>query len=283
MIRSIWSWFVGVLMAVRLPNLLVIGCTQLLAAAMLQRHGQIPDVGLDIYLVILSTMMVAAGGYVINDYYDLKIDLMNRPDEVIVGRELSRRKAIISHTLISVTAVGIGFWVSNKIGLTHIFSVTLLWWYSNHLRRLIIGKTVIACLTAIAVLLVGFLYDVVSYPLMAFGAFGAAIIWIRELIKDMENAPGERAFGVVSVPEVLGVRATKWFILLIAGIGAALLTFFIFQVDRPLFSYYYLSISPFVVTFGWLLFRADRRVHYKRLRYFSNFLILAGVASMLIV
>ncbi len=277
------NWIKGVFLASRVPNLLIIGITQYCSAYMLMRNGFLGDIGLDVYVLILSTMLVAAGGYIINDYYDLKIDMVNRPDRVVVGRELSRRKALLTHTLISMMAILMGLYISWQVALIHTFSVTVLWYYSNYLRRIFIGKAVIAMLTAISILIVGFAFGIVSYRLMAFAAFGAAIVWIREIIKDMENAPGETAFGVESVPSVWGYRGAKTFILMITSAGCLLLVYFIYKVQTPIFTYYYLSLIPALILFAFLLFRADRRQHYRRLRHFTNLLILAGVLSMLFV
>jgi len=231
----------------------------------------------------ISTMLVAAGGYVINDYYDAKIDMVNRPEKVVVGRTISRRKALALHTTLSFLAIVIGLIVSWKLALIHFLAVTLLWYYSNHLRRYFIGKLVVAILTAGSILLVGFLYGVDSYELMAFAAFGSAIVWIRELVKDMENSRGESAYGVMSVTNVWGIKGTKVMIGTISAAGSALLTYFIIELNSELTLYYYLSLIPVLLIFIIFLIRADRPARFKRLRYLTNLFILAGLVSMLFV
>ncbi len=273
----------GVLLASRLPNLLVIALAQILSAYMLSANQLHDFIDFRLVLLVVSTMMVAAGGYIINDYYDQKIDMVNRPEKVVIGFILSRRKAIAAHLFISVLAISLGFIVSWKIGLLHIFSVCLLWFYSNLLRRYFIGKITIAVLACLSILAVGLMMEVVSYRLMAFSAFGASIIWIRELIKDLENAPGGRAFGVESMPEVWGISGTKHFILLIGLVSIVLLIYFLIEVESRWFTYYYMGMAGPVIIFSVLLFRADRKLHFTRLRRFTNFLILAGLLSMLIV
>lgn len=280
---SNFSEIKGLLSASRVPNLLIVAGSQLAAAVMLERHGvwEIEEIGL--FLLIITTMMVAAGGYIINDYYDAKIDLVNRPNQVVIGKTLSRRKALVAHLIISGSAVLFGAFVSWKIALLHLFSVSLLWYYSNHLRRLFIGKIAIGILSALTLLSLGVAFGVTSYRLMAFATFGGAIIWIRELVKDLENDLGERQFGVQNVPSVWGVRGTKNLITAVSIIGMSLLVYFMFQVDSKLFYYYYLALSPLTVLFGARLYRADRKDHYRSLRHLINFLILAGLASMLVV
>ena len=273
----------GVFLAARIPNLFIIALTQFLVTSMLMRHQIGALLNLDLFLLILSTVMVAAGGYVINDYYDSKIDMVNRPEKVVVGRYLSRRAAILAHVMLSTLAVFLGFFISWKIGLLHVFAILLLWYYSNHLRRVFIGKVVIVILTVLSILAVGFTFEVVSYRLMAFSAFGASIIWIRELIKDLENAVGEKMFGVESVPEVWGMRGTKWLISAIGFVGICLLIYFLVKVDVPIFYAFYICLSPVILYFGWSVFRADRKEHFRKLRHLTNFLILAGLLSMLVI
>lgn len=277
------NWIKGVFLASRIPNLLIIGVTQLLSAMMLVRHEEVDTLEINFLFLTLSTMLVAAGGYIINDYYDLKIDMVNRPGKVVVGRDLTRRKALIAHMSLSGLAIILGFMVSMQVAIIHLFSVATLWLYSNQLRRLLIGKTVVACLTAVSILLVGFTLEVVSYRLMAFASFGAAIVWSRELIKDMENADGEKAFGVQSMVGVLGIVVVKWIILIIAGICGLMMTYFIIKVDSASFTNYYLFTLPLVAVFVFLLLKADRKQHYRYLRYLTNALILIGVISMLVV
>ena len=273
----------GILIASRIPNLIIIGLTQFLSIYMLMRHGFIVSIGLPFVFLTVSTMMVAAGGYIINDYYDAKIDMVNRPGQVVVGRTLSRRKALAFHLSISLLAILLGLLVTWKLALVHFFGVTLLWYYSNRLRRYFIGKLVIALVTAGNILLVGFTYGVDSYLLMTFAAFGSAIVWVRELVKDMENVRGERAYGVESVPEVWGIKGAKLLIGCIGGIGWMLLAYFIFKVDSQLILYYYLAFIPLLIVFIVMLIRADRQEQFRQIRHLTNFLILVGLVSMLLV
>lgn len=273
----------GLAQASRIPNLLIIALAQFASAYMIYRHGLIPYIEVDILLLMVSTMMVAAGGYIINDYYDLKIDMINRPEQVVVGKTLSRRKALVSHLLISMAGIMIGTLFSWKIGALHIFSTFLLWYYSNHLRRFFIGKIVIASLTAFSVLAVGIGYEVVSYRLMAFATFGAAVVWVRELIKELGNAKGTKAFGVESVHEVWGVRGTKALIWTITVVAVGLVVYFVIQVKTQIIAYYYAAHLPLIIWFSYKVYRADRKAHFLWLKNFTNLLILSGLVSMLFV
>ena len=273
----------GFFLASRIPNLVIIAVTITSAVYMLKRHGFEVDFDWTYLLLAASTMMIAAGGYIINDYFDHKIDMVNRPERVVVGRILTRRKALVAHLLLSNLAIIIGFIASLKIGLLHIFSVTLLFFYSNHLRRFFIGKIAIAILACLCVLSVGIAYEITSIRLMAFSAFGAAIIWIRELIKELESMPGEQLFGVESVPTVWGISGTKMMISLIGACAIGVLIYFIIEIESQLFTYYYLGMAFPVTWVAFYLYRADKQEEFTWIRRMTNFLILAGLVSMWIV
>jgi len=124
---------------IRLGNLLIIALAQYLTAIFLA--GQYPkwtEYLYDFKLLLLAcaSMLIAAAGYIINDYYDVKIDYINKPGKVVVGKLLDRRIAMAIHPLLNLAGVTIGFYLSLIIGAINFMCAILLWWYSNHLQRL---------------------------------------------------------------------------------------------------------------------------------------------------
>src|SRR5665811_1163028 len=113
----------------------------------------------DFALLILATVFITAGGYVINDYFDIKTDLINR-GKVIVGTKIPRRQAMMWHNIFNITGVAAGFYVSAKagyiwIGILFLIVSGLLYFYSaSYKRQFLIGNLVVAVLTAMVPLLV---------------------------------------------------------------------------------------------------------------------------------
>ena len=271
--------FIGYLKASRIPNLLIIVATQVLTATFLLDRMIWFD--LDFFLVVMSTAMIAAGGYLINDYYDQKIDMVNRPQKVVVGTEISRRPALLSHTLTNLTAIAIGFWADLWIGVIHIFTGFLLWYYSNHLRRLpLVGNLTIGFLTAMTFLILLIFYRM-DEPLVFFYAlFGFLMVVIREVIKDIQDVKGESAFGCVTVPVVWGIRGAKTLIVAIVIIGSALLiNFLIIQPNWPL-RLYFLALAPFFIWFLYRLTKADTHKEFRTLNKFCSYIIFTGLVSL---
>ncbi len=271
--------FIGYLKASRIPNLLIIVATQVLTAVFLLDRNIWFD--FNFFLVVISTSMIAAAGYLINDYYDLKIDMVNRPQKVVVGTEISRRPALLSHTLTNVVAVAIGFWADMWVGLVHIFSSFLLWYYSNYLRRLpLIGNVSIGVLTAMTFLILLIYYRTDEPIVFFYAAFGFLMVVIREIVKDIQDVKGEAAFGCVTVPVIWGIRGAKTLIVSIIIAGSILLVNFLLIQANWLLRVYFLLLAPFFLWFLYRLMRADTQKEYQTLNKFCSYIIFTGLVSI---
>lgn len=158
---------------IRLPNLLIIALTQYavrfgLMFPLLNGSGfELAMSEQNFFLLVLATVMIAAAGYIINDYFDTKIDRVNKPKRVIVGKLIKRRVAMGAHIVISTIAIFISIyiaWYINHLWLSliQIGSVLALWYYSiNFKRRMLVGNVIIALLTALVPVSAG-LYEFVE-------------------------------------------------------------------------------------------------------------------------
>lgn len=287
MIRLIKYDFVGFLLASRIPNLLIIGSTQYLTAIFLvsdfSKKKNILG-SLDFLLLTVSTILIAAGAYIINDYYDQKIDMINRPEKVVVGTKLRRRLAMAAHAGLSITGVCLGFLIKVEIGVIHIFSTFSLWYYSNSFRRLpIIGNLIVAFMSGLTLLLVPIFLGRNEPIVYVYAIFAMSIILVREIIKDIEDVKGDSTFGCQSIPVVWGIRGAKIFILLIIVGGGLFLVSFLIIIDNWLVRYYFMALLPIFIWFVYKLSLADRKSEFERLRNFTNLIIFTGLISMIII
>ena len=232
----------GVLRLIRWKNLLIIAFTQyciryLLISGMLKfmNLGIILQMSnFNFLLLSISTLCIAAAGYIINDYFDNKIDQHNKPDKVVVGKEISRRQAMFLHTILNIIGVLIGFYVAYrvgviKLGLIQLLCTGLLWFYSTEFKKqVLIGNIVTSFLTALVPLIV-VLYEmplliskyktVLQYSgvnlnhilqfVAAYAGFAFLTSLIREIVKDMEDLGGDHKFGCRTLPIVYGISTAK--------------------------------------------------------------------------
>ncbi|MBN1108455.1 MAG: geranylgeranylglycerol-phosphate geranylgeranyltransferase [Bacteroidales bacterium] len=236
-------------------------------------------------LLIAATLCITAGGYVINDYFDIRTDLVNRGN-IIVGNKISRRKAILWHSVFNIAGVSMGFYVSYRAGLFWmglIFLVVsgLLYFYSaSYKRQFLIGNLVVAFLTAMVPFLV-VLYEwpslyryytvnAVSVPEMSFlfywvggfALFAFLTTLTREIIKDIEDFEGDRAYGRNTLPVVTGIPASKIISTVLAGLTILLLYIVWFLYVRDWITLIYISaaiVVPLVLVICRVICGSTRR------------------------
>lgn len=234
-----------------------------------------------LYLLMLSTVIIAAAGYIINDYYDVKIDYINKPNEVVVGKEMRRRVVMLLHTFLNFTGIGLALWVSPRVGLIHFVAAFLLWWYSNSLKRLpFVGNLTVGLLTGLAIWIVGFYYQQSRLLVLTYALFAFFINLIREIVKDIEDREGDRKHGCKTLPIVFGFRTTKKIIFLIATLFVASILIVTFKINNPMLYYYFGGLGFLFGLFMYKIYHADRKRHFSQLSILSKLLMLAGVMSM---
>jgi 4-hydroxybenzoate polyprenyltransferase len=224
---------------IRVLNLLFIVTTQALfhyfiVVPMFRNNAVSPALShTQFWLLTLSSVLIAAAGYIINDYFDLSIDRINRPARIVVERLIKRRWAIIWHWFLSFTGVLLGFYVGWRsgafwIGFANVGCVVALWFYSTTFKKkLLIGNVLISLLTAWVVMVIGFAthYRMVTNADLYGFAFGSKLLrftflyagfafiicFIREVVKDVEDMNGDARYGCRTMPIVWGVSVSKLF------------------------------------------------------------------------
>ncbi len=269
-------------------------------------------------LLVLSTVLIAAGGNVINDYFDTRIDRINKPGEVIVGRKVERRKAMLAHLVLSAIGLLCGLFVAWRTGMIQLvsipaFAIAALWSYSTVLKRqLIAGNVLVALLTALVPLTVG-LYEIpllqraFSEPrelsiggdivqivpvldelwfwILGFSAFAFLATLVRELQKDMADVPGDRAAGCRTIPIVWGMQWSKFLVIgyiLVISIGVFLVSI-ILPADRLVTWYFSLCvIGPLLISAGFTYHARSRKEHILAGTMMKLAMVMAVASSLLI-
>ncbi len=285
--RSSRIIFRALLRLIRFPNLLIVVLTQYLVRICLVGSKSewlyhLRDVRF--FWLAFSTVCVAAAGYIINDYYDIKIDTINKPRRVVVGRIMSRRQAIFSHSILNFVGIGLGALVALRIGLVNFSAAFLLWLYSNQLKRLpFVGNFMVALLTA-ATLWVVVLFNTQNEILVyTYSIFAFFITLIREIIKDMEDVRGDATFGCKTLPIVWGLRRTKGLLYLLILLFLITLYTFTYFLPNRLVWYFSLFVLIPMAWFTWRLYLADTRADFGYLSQVCKIISVVGVISMIFV
>ena len=226
-------------------------------------------------LLILSTIFIAAGGYVINDYFDVKIDRINRPDDMVVTRVISREGAMQWFYVLTALGIASGLavaWWARSWNLLFIYIVIpgLLWFYSaSYKRMLLVGNLIVAFISALVPLLVALvnadylhhLYkDTLAYTpiinelyvwLGGFALFSFLLTWAREVVKDIEDIEGDREMECRTMPIVWGEKVSKAVVTTLVVVTMALIGYIAWFV-LP-FPMQWSTLTGRFVTFGLLV------------------------------
>lgn len=277
---SFWSLF----KISRPLNLVIVAFAQLMTAYFLvetTRKGLPVLQDINLYLIIFSTVILTAAGYMINDYYDIKIDYVNKPDEVIIGKGMKRRVVIFFHSILNITGVGIGLIVSPRIAMINFIASFLLWLYSNSLKRLpFIGNFTVALLTGTAIWIIGYYYQKSELLVLTYAIFAFFINLIREIIKDIEDRQGDRKHGCRTLPIVFGFRNTKRIIFMIAFCFICAILVVTFKINNAQLYFYFGGLSILFFIFMYKIYMADRKAHFTQLSILSKMLMFTGIMSM---
>lgn len=293
---------------VRWPNLLFIILTQFLFEyciyARIYGFAEGPNL-FQFWFIVIASVFIAAAGNIINDYFDLNIDQVNKPDKVVVNVVINRRWVIFWHMLLSMaglffTVMALPVSMYWHLVLANIGSVILLWFYStNFKKQLLVGNVVISLLTAWVILILFFAkqplqikqllsvgHNEIRFFRLAFmyASFAFVISLIREVVKDVEDMEGDRKYGCKTLPIVWGVQAAKIFVAvwLVVLIGAlVILQLYVLPLGWWHSALYCLLaiIAPLV----WILtqlFKASTPADFHRLSTVIKLVMLTGILSM---
>lgn len=287
------SHLLNVLKLIRSSNLLIISITQVFAYYFLNPSVTFQKMLEADFIVLLScTFLVAAAGYIINDYMDVMLDLVNKPDKVIVGKKISRRWAMFLHFLMNLTAFIMAYSLSKKVALLVLGCMISLWIYSQLLKKTYLsGNILVAFLTASTLwILLLFNEDVSQTGIWVYSIFAFGTTLIREIIKDTEDLRGDAQFKCKTLPIVLGIRKTKEVLfvmhIILTALTLAYCSFFAVlsnssQQIYVMFLVYMLVlvVSP-MLAMAWLIRVADVKKDFSRLSTLSKIIMLTGILSM---
>ncbi|HVZ56708.1 MAG TPA: geranylgeranylglycerol-phosphate geranylgeranyltransferase [Chitinophagaceae bacterium] len=304
--------FAAFLKMIRLPNLFFIALTQVLFYGCIQRPvleragGEAAFDPVSFVLLVAASVLIAAAGYIINDYFDINIDQVNKPRDNVVDTIVSRRWAMLWHMILSGAGVAASFWVFLRTGLWYVavvnfLCVILLFLYSASLKKkLLSGNILISLLTAWVILVLCFSQWDLQHPApdtalqqadhkivrlgFLYAAFAFVISLIREAIKDMEDLEGDARYGCRTMPIRWGLTATKvyvavWLVVLVAVVVTAQVYVMQFRWWWPNLYSTLVIVVPLVFLFL-RLFRASGSAAFHSLSQLTKWVMLAGILSM---
>jgi 4-hydroxybenzoate polyprenyltransferase len=297
---------------VRFSNLLFIALTQILFRVFIlpfiyeSYSGNSEKIRLTTHLflcLVAASVCIAAAGYIINDYFDVNIDLINKPSKLIIGRFIKRRWAIIFHVSLSaiglVLSIYIGWKLRNPfVPVFNFLAIAALWFYSTTFKKkLLLGNLLISLLTAWVILVItfseyrfqinppGHLWKGLLKLSFVYAGFAFITSIVREAIKDMEDLQGDSKYGCTTMPIVWGLRVSKvfvavWLVVMVSAIAAIL----IYIIQLGWYSAVVYAVIAVIIPLLWIfrnLYGATTPEDFHRLSSGIKLVMLTGILSML--
>ncbi|MFK5878867.1 MAG: geranylgeranylglycerol-phosphate geranylgeranyltransferase [Flavobacteriaceae bacterium] len=289
---------------IRWQNLSMLIIVQLLFKYVLFKNYQIVInlSNFDFTLLVLAIIFIAAGGNVINDFFDIETDNINKPTKVIVGTVFSQYKAKLLYIILTISGIIFGAYLSCSKQLPYLsiifIAITgLLFLYSNYLKRIaLIGNILVSLLIGFSILLLG-VFDVfpnsgnpdnalVLKVMFVYVTFAFGLNFIREIIKDIEDMDGDYTVGLKTLPIIFGKKRAQNCTLFLSSCFAFTLIFtitFYRYLSDFLLGYGFLFVVFPLLYFCYQLYYANTKQDFKKLSSLLKLIMISGMLSIFII
>ncbi len=239
---------------------------------------------LKLFVLVLASALVIAGGYIINSFYDSEKDLINKPRKSMLDRLVSQRTKLSAYFVLNFLSVLLASYVSFRAALFFSAYIFGIWLYSHKLKRIPFVGNMVSVILAIAPFFAVFVYyKNFETVIFVHAIFLFLLILAREMIKDMENMAGDMAQNYRTVPIIYGVRFSKTCITILVLITLAPALLLITKFDVGYMYLYFMGSIVLLILFLLLLWKSDTKKHYVWLHNILKFIIIVGVFSILLI
>ncbi len=238
----------------------------------------------NLFIIVLVSSLTIASGYIINNFYDSKKDLINRPNKSKLDRLVSQRtKLNVYFTLNFIVAI-LACFVSLRAVLFFSTYIFLIWFYSHKLKKIVLIGNLTASFLAVLPFFAILLYYKNLYPqIFAHATFLFLLLLIREMIKDLENIKGDIANDYQTIPVIFGEIFSKKIITFLT-ISTIIPVYFLVDIYEVGYMDIYFYISLIVLIFFLsLLWKSYDKLSYLKLHNILKFLVVSGVFCIVLI
>ena len=272
---------------VRGYNILIIIIAQYLTSIfILAPHIKLRNVVFDpnLFVIVLASAGVIAGGYIINNFYDKEKDLINRPQKTMLDRLVSQQTKLTGYFLLNFLSVVLASYVSFRAVAFFSLYIFAIWFYSHKLKKFpIVGNTVASILAIIPFFAVFIYYRNFDEVIFVHATFLFLMLMIREMIKDLGNLKGDMAQNYKTIPVAYGELSSKRIIsvLILISCGPIYLLLTTYEIGY-MYLYFYLCVALlFILLLA--LWISKGRTHYVWLHNILKLIIVAGTFSIVLI
>jgi 4-hydroxybenzoate polyprenyltransferase len=279
--------FFSLFSAVRGYNILVLICAQYLAAIFIfSPTKSLKEVLFDLHLlfVILATVFVIAGGYIINNFYDVKVDKINRPLKAGLDNYIKQSTKLRLYFLLNFIGFCFGILISTRAAFFFAVYIFSIWFYSHKLKKYpFIGVLSATVLTILPFFAIFVYFRNFSKIIFVYAVFLFLVIMVRELIKDLQNIKGAIVNNYSTFPVAYGEKKTKQLSILLLILTSIPIVILFRDPALSYMRYYFYFALVILVFVGFYLWKSKSRNHYVILHNILKLLLLIGVLCLIFI
>lgn len=278
---------VSMVSVVRGYNVLIIAIAQYLASIFIlapEKRALSILLDFDLFILVLASSLTIASGYIINNFYDSKKDLINRPIKSRLDRLVSQKTKLNTYFTLNFIVAVIAFFVSIKAVLFFSTYIFIIWFYSHKVKKYPIIGNLTASILAVLPFFAILLYFKNFYPqIVAHAAFLFLLILIREIIKDLENLKGDIANNYLTIAVRYGVYFAKQTLSFLT-LCTVIPIYFLVDVYNVGYmnTYFYISLL-LLILFTYLLWKAETKADFLQLHNLLKLIIVSGVFCIVLI
>ena len=217
--KDIFYKFISLFSVIRLYNIFIIIIAQYFTSIfIISIDTSISSIlfVFQLFLLILSSSIAIASGYIINNFYDYEKDLINKPVKSKIDKVVRKRTKLSLYIILNFLCIYTSSLVSWKSVLFFSIYIFMIWFYSHKLKRILfVGNIVSSLLSVIPFLIILIYYKNFELIIFMYAIFLFLVVYMREIIKDLENIKGDFTLNYRTIPVVYGEQLSKYLLMVI--------------------------------------------------------------------
>ncbi len=285
--KDIFYKFISLFSVIRLYNIFIIIIAQYFTSIfIISIDTSISSILFDfqLFLLILSSSIAIASGYIINNFYDYEKDLINKPIKSKIDKVIRKRTKLSLYITLNFLCIYTSSLVSWRSVLFFTIYIFIIWLYSHKLKRILfIGNIVSSLLSVIPFFIILIYYKIFELIIFLYAIFLFIIVYMREIIKDLENIKGDFTLDYRTIPVVYGEKSSKYLLSIVSLLTLAIIYILLSGFDTGMMFYYYYFSIAVLLFFIIVLWKYDSKKYYNFLHNLLKFLIVLGVLSIVLI
>lgn len=285
--KDIFYKFISLFSVIRLYNIFIIIIAQYFTSIfIISIDTSISSILFDfqLFLLILSSSIAIASGYIINNFYDYEKDLINKPIKSKIDKVIRKRTKLSLYITLNFLCIYTSSLVSWRSVLFFSIYIFVIWLYSHKLKRILfIGNIVSSLLSVIPFFIILIYYKNFELIIFLYAIFLFLIVYMREIIKDLENIKGDFTLDYRTIPVVYGEKSSKYLLSIVSLLTLAIIYILLSGFDTGMMFYYYYFSIAVLLFFIIVLWKYDSKKYYNFLHNLLKFLIVLGVLSIVLI